>query len=478
MHTFAQKPKETQSATVAKTSAVVRANVAQVRESNSLLNLDSTMGNQAELRIRQRGAEERDTRVIGTTAPRSGSDFSRIRIAASDAGVIQTKLAVNTPGDEYENEAERVADHVMNVRDAGVAPRRCGGDVTPLSIQRMCTSCSKEYATADQEGEVLNSDDVCPKCKRGTTVQAKHLPGQVPRVSSEVESYIHRLNGLGRPLDLDTRSFFESRFGYDFSPVRVHHGGEAAIVSRSINARAFTIGNNLVFGEGEYAPESTSGRYLLAHELTHVIQQGGARRSLQRSAQEVGVHERQAQPGLARQCEVGPGPFPGDGLAPPGDCSWATYLPLLAAKESAAAVVAGLGACRGGDSCNTLALKIAAISAEIAARMAREAKCFRGGDRGHRVQICDKVNMLMRCYRFFQNSNCSQELVEAMEVVVTTMRAAIVVGAAALTVALVVALIAAIVALVEVIIAALAGVAAAAAEAILEMLVALAASLA
>jgi hypothetical protein len=175
---------------------------------------------------------------------------------------------------------------------------------------------------------------------------------------------------------------------------------------------------------------------------------------------------------------VGPGPFPGEGLAPPGDCSWAEYIPLLAAKESASLIVSGLGSCRAGDDCTTLALKIAAISAEIAARMAREAKCFRGGDRGHRIQICDKVNMLMRCYTQFTGRNCPQALVEAMEAVVAAMQAAIVVGAAALTVALVVALVVAIVALVEVLLAALAGAAAAAAEAVLTLLAGLAGALA
>ncbi len=69
------------------------------------------------------------------------------------------------------------------------------------------------------------------------------------------------------------RAFFEPRFDYDFSQVRVHNGTQAADISRSINARAFTLGNNIAFGSGQYQPHSSEGKRLLGHELTHVVQQ-------------------------------------------------------------------------------------------------------------------------------------------------------------------------------------------------------------
>jgi hypothetical protein len=83
--------------------------------------------------------------------------------------------------------------------------------------------------------------------------------------------------GQGQPLPPSLCSFYESRFGHDFSQVRLHTGGGAASAARSINARAFTRGRDVVLGAGEYRPDSVAGRHLLAHELTHVIQQGGAR---------------------------------------------------------------------------------------------------------------------------------------------------------------------------------------------------------
>ena len=124
-----------------------------------------------------------------------------------------------------------------------------------------------------------------------------------------------------------------------------------------------------------------------------------------------------------------------------------------------------LGGCSAGDSCITLATKIAALSAEIAARVAHDATCFRGGNTGHRQQVQNKVVALNRCYKFFTTSGCPQELVAVMSVVVETARAAIAATAVAVALALVVALIAAIVALAKVIAALVAAAAAATAEA-------------
>jgi hypothetical protein len=77
----------------------------------------------------------------------------------------------------------------------------------------------------------------------------------------------------GQTLDADTRGFMESRFGTDFSDVRVHTGGSAAASARAVQAHAYTVGNDVVFGAGHYQPDTDSGRRMLAHELTHVVQQ-------------------------------------------------------------------------------------------------------------------------------------------------------------------------------------------------------------
>ncbi len=93
----------------------------------------------------------------------------------------------------------------------------------------------------------------------------------------EVESVI---SSSGRPLDRETCRYMESRIGFDFSKVRIHTDSRAAASAKSLNARAYTVGNNIVFGPGRFAPNTTEGRRLLAHELTHVVQQGASSRKL------------------------------------------------------------------------------------------------------------------------------------------------------------------------------------------------------
>ena len=92
-------------------------------------------------------------------------------------------------------------------------------------------------------------------------------------MSPDVGAQIGALRGGGRPLPESTRTFFEARFGHDFSKVRVHADSRAAEAARSVNARAFTVGPDVVFAPGQYAPRADSGKRLLAHELTHVVQQ-------------------------------------------------------------------------------------------------------------------------------------------------------------------------------------------------------------
>jgi|GEM_PF-2359042 len=94
---------------------------------------------------------------------------------------------------------------------------------------------------------------------------------EVPAIVYEV------LRSPGQPLDARTRAFMEPRFGYDFSNVRVHTDAKAAESARAVNALAYTAGQDVVFGAGNYFPETTMGKKLLAHELTHVVQQGGCR---------------------------------------------------------------------------------------------------------------------------------------------------------------------------------------------------------
>jgi hypothetical protein len=105
-------------------------------------------------------------------------------------------------------------------------------------------------------------------------LQTQRRGSAAPEPDADLETRVRGLHS-GKPLPEETRRPFEQRLGVDLDGVRVHTDGEAAETSRLLNARAFTVGNRIVFGPGEYAPDTTAGRRLVAHELTHVVQQTG-----------------------------------------------------------------------------------------------------------------------------------------------------------------------------------------------------------
>lgn len=142
---------------------------------------------------------------------------------------LQKKLSIGASNDPLEQEADRVADQVM------AAPLNSAVNATPPRIQRFSVQAS--------EGE-------------------NAAPPSVDRV----------LSGSGRPLDLTLQQDMGQRFGHDFSQVRVHTGSAAEQSARDVNAHAYTVGNNVVFGAERFAPGSHDGRKLIAHELTHVVQ--------------------------------------------------------------------------------------------------------------------------------------------------------------------------------------------------------------
>lgn len=140
--------------------------------------------------------------------------------------------------------------------------------VKPGTIQRKC-ACGGNPGPAG----------ICPACeekKRKEAIQRKASGPASPQVPSLVDSVV---GSPGRPLDPDTRSTMESRFGHNLEGVRVHTDSRAAESARAVSAHAYTVGQNIVFDQGKYDPVSPSGRHLLAHEVAHTIQQGGLQRS-------------------------------------------------------------------------------------------------------------------------------------------------------------------------------------------------------
>ncbi|MGB9750789.1 eCIS core domain-containing protein [Roseiflexus castenholzii] len=129
----------------------------------------------------------------------------------------------------------------------------------------------------------------CPDQRRPAQRMSVSEGDVVADVSPAVESDIDAMHGGGAPLDRETRAFMEPRFGHDFSQVRIHADARAATVARSLDALAFTVGNDIAFALGQYQPGSDEGRALLAHELTHTIQQTGGAARVQR--QEAGEGE-------------------------------------------------------------------------------------------------------------------------------------------------------------------------------------------
>ena len=148
-------------------------------------------------------------------------------------------LPVSMPGDRFEQEADRAADAVARGESLRVA-----GASSPLTLQR---------ASDGRTGAAIDTAEVAPV-----------------------------LRSSGQPLAETTRSQMEDRLGFDFGSVRVHTDAQAAHSARAVGARAYTIGSDVVFGAGEYAPRSREGQRLIAHELTHVRQQASAPPMLQR----------------------------------------------------------------------------------------------------------------------------------------------------------------------------------------------------
>ncbi len=172
-----------------------------------------------------------------------------LRMIDNSAPVPQTQLAMNRPGDVFEQEANRVADHVMSATTSLMVQHRdlsAGG-----TVRRKCAECAEEE-----------------KLKRKPA--GSRPVSAVPPIVHDV------LRSPGRPLEGSTRNYMESRFQTDFSGVRIHTDDHASRSARAVNALAYTVGRNVVFGAGQYQPASSGGMRLLAHELAHVVQQSTA----------------------------------------------------------------------------------------------------------------------------------------------------------------------------------------------------------
>jgi Domain of unknown function (DUF4157) len=226
------------------------------------------------------------------------------RLLQSDGakpGMIQAKLTVSRPGDKYEQEADRVADMVMRMpelyirqqvepkeEEEMVQTKPLASQITPL-IRRQVEPAEEGDEEEIQMKPLLSAGAIQgqPIEEEEEELQAKEAQGRTPVVAPQIQGRIKSLRNSGQPLPPAARAFFEPRFGVDFSAVRIHNDSQSAETARSINARAFTLGRDIVIGGND--PNTDEGRRLLAHELTHVIQQRGRHDVIQCDAIDEGL---------------------------------------------------------------------------------------------------------------------------------------------------------------------------------------------
>ena len=232
---------------------------------------------------------------------------SRARASYPLPGIIQRKLTVGAVNDPLEHEADRVADQVMRMPDPDVSVA-----AAPPQVSRKCAACEEEETAVratERGGEPLPGalrSDLEPRFGRDFSQVRVHADSEAQNKTSPANARsppasrtttrptsIQRsldssaakgrgdlsallggaLASPGMPLDTTTRAFIEPRLGQDFSGVRVHADPSSALTARALNARAFTVGDHILFGAGHYEPATWIGMRIIAHELTHVVQQ-------------------------------------------------------------------------------------------------------------------------------------------------------------------------------------------------------------
>lgn len=224
---------------------------------------------------------------------------------------VQFRLVIGQPRDSYEREADAMAERVAALsRARAVTNANTLTTSQPQQINRKPESLMKQSDTPvdwmsalkkrawGEDPKTLRSAQPQQVSRKSATLMMQ--PNDKPSLASnQLESRLHQAKGSGAPLDVDTRTEMEDAFSSDFSGVQVHTGQEAASLSQSLGARAFTHGNSIFFNRGEYQPQSERGKHLLAHELTHTIQQGhGVQRKTTGSSS---FPANQTVPGLQRE---------------------------------------------------------------------------------------------------------------------------------------------------------------------------------
>lgn len=253
-------------------------------------------------------SKEAEGSFFAESVDKEPSFFKRVpTYSINDKSVLQTKLTISQPNDIYEREADTTADKVVQrLSEPGNIQAKTFSSQNTISpfVQKKCAHCEEEekkkkeekpvdkqirrkpifesnekpeddfsLSLAEGRGEVQRK---CVHCEEEEKLQKKSDTTS-PTSPSDIESKLSSSKGSGTPLPAGTRSQMESSFGSDFSNVRIHNDSSSIQMSNDLNAQAFTHGSDIYFNSGKYNTSHTGGKHLLAHELTHVVQQSGGK---------------------------------------------------------------------------------------------------------------------------------------------------------------------------------------------------------
>lgn len=194
------------------------------------------------------------------------------QIKPRQQSIIQTKLKIGEPGDKYEQEADAIANTVMQMREGESLGMQTEEENEKIQMQPLEEGDKLQMQTEEEEEPIQKKSS---------------NSSQTSATTGKIQSQIENTRGSGMQIDEQTRSFMGKRFGADFSNVNVHTGQTAVEMNKQLHAQAFTVGNDIYFNNGKYNPGSQSGKELLAHELTHTIQQGaGIQPMIQKDGEE------------------------------------------------------------------------------------------------------------------------------------------------------------------------------------------------
>jgi Domain of unknown function (DUF4157)/HNH/ENDO VII superfamily nuclease with conserved GHE residues len=233
------------------------------------------------------------TTPVAATKAASRPFFAKAGGGDFFAPAVQMKMAVSKPGEKLEQEADRMADKVMRMPlPVSLSPgkeeklqRAPDEKLQKKEEEKIQKAAAPEENVQKKEDDKLQKAEEKLQKKEEEKLQKAPASEEklqrkgsdsAPTVSTNLQSAIQSRSGGGQPLSSDLRGYMEPRFNADFSKVRVHSDQESAALSNQLSARAFTHQNNIFFSRDQYQPGSSEGRQLLAHELTHTIQQGHA----------------------------------------------------------------------------------------------------------------------------------------------------------------------------------------------------------